>query len=184
MRSCLATAIGLLSTPAWGQAVTFADLDGLVIETTIIRDQTVRRERSQFLTENTVTWKIVIGPGNAIENTTAQASHTARGDHKSRPRTNSYVLGTTRDEASQGGGSAVWEFKDGTLTYMRTFSQGAYRADVSFSRGATGLTCTVTDAFLRENRDGAIVMESPIDGSVVTVIRSNPVSSDCRVLKP
>jgi hypothetical protein len=106
--------------------VTFADLEGFTIEANIVRDQVVRREGSQFLTENDVKWRLVIGPGDAIENTVSQTSHTARGEHKSRPRTGSYVLGVARDEWSQGGGTAVWEFNDGTLTYTRTFTQGAY----------------------------------------------------------
>jgi hypothetical protein len=181
--SSLAGAIGLLSAPAWSQAVTFADLDGFVIEANIIRDQVVRREGSQFLTENNVRWRVVIGPGDAIENTASQTSHTVRGEHKSRPRTNAYVLGVEREEPSQGGGIAVWEFNDGTLTYMRTFSQGAYRADFAIARDAAGLTCTVTDSFGREDGRGALVMESVIDGSEVTIIRTQPVSSNCRVVK-
>jgi hypothetical protein len=180
--ACLAAVATALATGAWGQAVTFADLDGLAIETSIVRDQVVRREGSQFLTENDVRWQLVIGPGDAIENTQSQTSHTARGDHKSRPRTVSYVLGKEHEEWSQGGGTAVWEFKNGTLTYMRTFKQGAYRADVVFSRGADGLTCTVTDSFAREGGQGALVMQSLIDGSEVTIISTNLVSSSCRVV--
>ena len=169
---------------AWGRDVSFADLDGLAIEAEIVRDQLVRREGSQFLTENTVTWKVVAGPGGAIEYTTFQASRTARRDHTSRPRTSSSVLGTPRETQTQGGGMAVWEFKEGTLTFMRTFKEGAYRADFAIARGADGLTCTITDTFLREEGRGGLVMESVIDGSEVTILRSTAVSSSCRVAKP
>jgi hypothetical protein len=180
----LALVIGLAAVPAWAQAVTFAELEGLTIEANIVRDQVVRREGSQFLTENDVRWKVVIGPGGAIENTLSQTSHTARGEHKSRPRTVSYVLGKEHQEWSQGGGTAVWEFTDGTLTYMRTFSQGAYRADVAVSRGPAGLICSITDSFGREDGRGALVMQSVIDGSEVTILSSHLVSSTCRVIKP
>ena len=183
-RACLAAATTALATSAWGQGVTFAELDGLVIEANIVRDQIVRREGSQFLTENDVRWKVVIGPGDAIENTMSQTSHTARGEHKSRPRTVSYVLGKEHQEWSQGGGTAAWEFNAGTLTYMRTFSEGAYRADVAFSRGPAGLTCSITDTFGREGGHGALVMQSVIDGSEVTILSSRLVSSNCRVAKP
>jgi hypothetical protein len=179
----LAAMATMTATPARGQGVTFADLDGLVIEADIVRDQVVRREGWEFLTENTVRWKVVIGPGDAIENTVSQTSQTARGDHKSRPMTNSYILGTARELKTQGGGTGAWEFADGTLSFMRTFRQGAYRASFAFSRGAGGLTCTVTDSFGREGGRGAIVMESVIDGSEVTIIRSKLLSTNCRVVK-
>ena len=172
------------AAPARAQAVTFADLNGLTIEATIVRDQVVRREGWKFTTENTVHWKVVIGPGDAIENTVSQTSVTSRGDHKAKPVTNAYVLGTEQELKSQGGGTGLWEFADGTLTYMRTFRQGAYRASVAFARGADGLTCTFTDTLAREGARGDIVMESMIDGSEVTVLRSKLLSTNCRVVKP
>ena len=179
----LAAIATMAAAPARGQDVTFSDLDGLVIEADIVRDQVVRREGWEFVTENTVRWKVVIGPGDAIENTVSQTSQTSRGDHKSRPMTNSYILGAAREVKTQGGGTGAWEFADGTLSFTRTFKQGGYRASFAFARGAGGLTCTVSDTFGREDGRGAIVMESVIDGSEVTIIRSKLLSTNCRVVK-
>src|SRR5262245_61756226 len=181
--ACWLLPISLTATSAWGQGqVTFADLDGHAVEADVVREQVVRRRDSRFHTENTVRWKLVIG-GNAIVSTVSQTSLTPRGKQVGPPIGNSYVLGTPPDVRAQGSGTGLWEFNDGTLMFMRTYQQGAYRISFAFARGPSGLTCTVADVLGREGAGGDIVMQSLIDDSIVTILSSKLVTTSCRVMK-
>jgi adenine deaminase len=100
----LALVLGLVVTSAGADHVAFTDLEGHVINATIVRNQVVRREGRQASIQVNQQWKIVIGPGESIETTVASTVQTPRGQRKSKPRTGTLILGETQPIRSQGGG--------------------------------------------------------------------------------
>jgi hypothetical protein len=179
----LALALGLIATPAWSQPVTFADLQGATIEATIVSHQVRRRDGQILSGESRQTWRTVIGPGDAIQSTTSTTASSERGTRTSAPRTGSFTLGKPRPVSDLGGGHAVWAFTNGTLNYLRTYKgAGGYKRTFTFSRGASGIACTIRTAFARETGVGRIDMESPF-GDRVEILSSKQVSSSCRVSK-
>jgi carbohydrate-selective porin OprB len=165
-----------------GQPITLADLQWSEVHMKIARDQVVRREGRQFPVRVNMDLKLAIG-FEGIEQTFTSTAHGPRGTRQSQPMIGSFIVNRVRDVRSLGGGRAVWQFADGTLTFMRTYKQGAYRRTVAFTRGAQGLTCTVSESFARENGTGSIELNSLMDGRPTTIVRWKPVSSSCRVAK-
>ena len=96
-------------------------------------------------------------------------------------QTNLIKLERTRELGSMGGGHGVVVFGDGTLTFLRTLKGGALKRDVAFTRGAQGLACIATEAFVRESGVGAIFFDSSIDGVPMIVVSAKQISSTCRV---
>ncbi|MET0631483.1 MAG: hypothetical protein ABWY47_17655 [Xanthobacteraceae bacterium] len=170
-----------ISAPAWGQAVTFAELDGSLIEAHIVRQQVIRREAKEFPVRIENNLQLVIGPGDKIQQTVTATSHTPRGIKRGETRTSLHTLERPREVRSQGGGNALYVFLDGTLTFLRTYKGGAYRRAFAFGRGKEGLTCAVTEAFAREDGVGAISLDSFVDGVPTIVVSSKPLSSSCRI---
>jgi hypothetical protein len=192
---CLAT----MSSLAWAQAevkppqteqeagaVTFADLDGFVLEARVILRQVIRRGGSQFPVRAWNDTKLAFGPGARIDVTLTITSHHPRGVSKGRPRTFSASLERAGkvETANMGEGYGVWVFGDGMLTSLRTYTKGAFRRDIAFARSSEGITCRITEGFAREQGTGAVVFNSPIDGAPVTIVSSEQVSSTCRVTRP
>lgn len=180
----LAVAMTLVSLPAWGQTVTFADLDGLAIEANVVREQVLRRDGPQFPIRAYVDWKIVIGPKDTVQFTYDTTVETPVGRQKNPRLSGSPALGQMRQTGALGGGQSRWQFEDGTLQFMRTFQRGAFKTDFAFSRSAEGFACTVNEVFAREGGTGIIVWLSPIDGKATTLVSGKQASSTCRVSKP
>jgi hypothetical protein len=179
----LALAIGLSLTPAWGQAVTFADLEGLVIEAEIVREQVNRRDGRTFPVRVQQTWTVAIGGEGTIKSTVQAEARGPRRTRETEPLSASHKLDQPREVMSQGGGEAVWTFADGVLTYIRTYPSGARRLGFSFARGPDGLTCTASFAFARENGTGAIRLDSRFSGRDTTIVSAKQLSSKCRVAR-
>jgi hypothetical protein len=171
----------LLSAPASSQAVTFAELDGALVETLVVHQQVIRREGREFPVRLESDLTLLIGPGDQIQRTWTPTSHTPRGKIQGKPQTNLIKLERTRELGSLGGGHGVVVFSDGTLTFLRTLKGGALKRDVAFARGAEALTCTATEAFVRESGVGAIFFDSSIDGVPMIVVSAKQLSSTCRV---
>ena len=182
-RRWLIVAIALSSTPAWGQSVTFAELEGLVIEAEIVREQVNRREGRTFPVKVQQNWTVTIEPERTIK---AAVNVTARGARRTRetePLSSVSTLDQPRKVASQGGGEAVWTFTDGVLAFIRTYPSGARRIGFSFARAPDGLTCTASFAFARENGTGAIRLDSRFSGRDTTIVSAKQLSSSCRVAR-
>jgi hypothetical protein len=175
-----ALCLGAQSAPISAQAVNWSDLDGVVVDAEIHRDQRTGRHGLTASVAIHQTWRISIAADKSLEFT---VTTTARGPGApGRPLTNSgtATLDEPRQVPSFGGGTTVWEFADGTLTFFRTFRSGAYRAHFAFVRAPSGLACSVSEAFARENGTGEIRMQ-PDSGGEITIISSKLLASSCKV---
>lgn len=172
------------SQPATGAAVTFADLDGVTIETRVVTDQVVQRQGREFQVQFQEDLKLVIGPGDLIDGTFNPTSYTLRGVKKGKVITFLTKLDRMGETNSSGGGTTIWKFRDGTLTFLRTFKEGALKRTIVFVRSAEGLTCTANLSLARENGVGSLSMNSAIDDVPLKIISAKQMSSTCRVTKP
>jgi hypothetical protein len=175
--------LGASSIPASSEAVTFADLAGMLIDADIHRSQDVRRDGKSFSIQAHQNWKIAVGADRTIDLTVNTTVNGPRGTQKAPPNAGRFTLDESRSVQSRGGGQGAWSFADGTLSFIRTFPSGAYRAHFEFSRSDAGITCKVTEAFAREVGANAITLESPFGGQV-TIINSNQLSSTCQTKSP
>ena len=160
-----------------------SDLEGLVIEADIHREQEVRRQGGTRLVRIHQNWKLSVDADKTLEftlNTTSRGP--GGGTRTAEPNFGSFKLDESREVTSRGGGEAVWKFADGTLTFIRTLPSGAFRVNYAFTRGPSGLTCTVTDAYARENGIGEIRMTSAFGGEV-TIISTKQLPSTCKVTR-
>jgi hypothetical protein len=172
----------VVATSARAGSVTLADLDGAVIETSVVYDRTGRwgnRVVSGTLRDDR---KIAVGPGESLQNTIV---HTMSGPSGTsvRQESGSYAINKPRQTQSLGGGEAVWVFENGTLTLLRTYRSGGYKTEIVFTRGATGIVCKVRAPFARENGTGSIEMTSAVNGQSWQVISARQISSSCCVTK-
>jgi len=168
------------SAPILAQAVNWSDLEGVVVDADIHRDQRTGRLGLSASVTVQQAWKILIAADKSLEFT---VTTTARGPGApGKPLSNSgkVTLDEKREVPTYGGGMTVWEFVDGTLTFFRTFRSGAYRAHFAFVRSPSGLACNASEAFARENGTGDIRMQ-PDSGSEITIISSKLLASSCKV---
>ena len=127
-------------------------------------------------------------PGGRLANqraarTNDQVQFPRHGAHAARDKT-SPTRGTTvkLDEPwSTDNGEAVWQFKDGDLTFVRSHQTGAVRTIVSLKLDGQKLTCATSTVFAREQGKNGLVLTSPIDGAPVTILSWKQVSSTCEV---
>ena len=181
-RTLLALAIGVAATPAWSEAVTFADLDGLAVEAHIVREQTNQRDGRTFPVKVETDWALAIGPEQAITVTARTTAHARRKTRRDGPHTGVFRLDQPRPLGSEGDDGAL-TFADGTLTFIRTYRSGARRLTIRFARTDGGLTCTADFAFARESGSGPVRRESRHTGREVAILAARQVSSTCRVVK-
>jgi hypothetical protein len=174
----------ICSLCARAEDLQYSDLAGMSIEANIHRDQTVRADGHTFPVKIHQRWRFVLKSDKSIDLTTESTNRGPRGTRKAPTSFGTFVLGEPRHIGSRGGGEAVWNFSDGTLTFIRTYRVGAYRANFSFTRGPAGISCSVREALAREDGKGPVQMVSPFGaGQVVTILNSKQVSSDCTVKK-
>jgi hypothetical protein len=171
----------VLPTPAWAQTVTLPELQGAIIESTVVHHALVSRKGEAVQQQVEVYVKLLIGPDGRIEDTRAKTSRTSGGQiRQGRSVTSSAILEQPRYVNSLGGGHFVWIFNDGTFTSLRTFATGAYKRDIVISRTAKGFTCTSQESYARE--EGINTVEHTSDSGVaMTVLNSKQVSSVCKV---
>jgi hypothetical protein len=170
------------SAPAWGQAVTLADLDGATIETSVGYRNTARWRGQLVSTRSRSDRKILIGPG---ETGRVEWSMTSQGPHGTRttaPTSFSFTLGQAREIASMGGGHSVWIFNDGIITNLRTYQVGGYKLSITFAHKDGHLTCATQELHAREMGAGNIRRESAFGGDW-EIISAKQVSSSCKVRK-
>jgi hypothetical protein len=172
--------------PAADGPVTFAELEGSIIEAKVVRQQVVQRDGHTFPTRFESNLKIVVGSADKFEVTWSSVSHTPRGVFHGKTLSRSMTLNQAKETNPNnlGGGHGVWMFDDGRLTNLRTYKvDGAFKRDISFTRTAGGFACTANEAFAREEGGGALVMNSAVDDAPVTIISWKQVSSTCHVSK-
>ena len=172
-----------LSVRAFAEPVTFADLAGLSVEADVHRIQDIRRDGRSASIKGHQNWKISINADKTIDVTVNTTFVGPQGKRTAPPNTGRFTLDESQEMRSRGGGQGAWNFADGTLSFIRTFPSGAYRAHFEFARSETGITCSVTEAFAREGGTRNITVESPFGGQV-TIINSKQMSSVCRTKSP
>jgi hypothetical protein len=186
-------AMAVLVGPVWGQggdqanvnppspssqAVTLTDIDGAKVHTKLVTEMLARRQGREGPVTQDADWQINVLPEQRISFSFRATAHTPRGTRAGPVRGTTVKL----DEPwSTDNGEAVWQFKDGDLTFVRSFRGGAVRTIVSFKRDGQKLTCTTTTVFAREKGNNGLVLNSPIDGAPVTILSWKPVSSTCDV---
>lgn len=183
-----------LSTASWAQSeatrpqasgpVTIGEFVGAVVTARIIQEQVIRRDGNQFPVRQQADLHLVVRSNTKIERQIYQTSYSPRGVRKANSGKLSFTLEQPTEPKFLGSGHAVWFFDKETLTNLRVYKGGAFKREILFARGASGLTCTVTDAFLREDGVGSIELRSAVDGTPVKLISSKQVSSSCQVTKP
>jgi hypothetical protein len=171
----------LLAAPAWGQAVTLADLDGAFVELKLKSQVEGRRNGKPFTSQPEADWKIVLGPGNTGFSTSTTITQGEQGTRVSDPRRGSFTLGRPGPISSLGGGYYLWTFENGTLTFLRTYKAGGQKTHVSFTRSDGGLACTVQSSYAREVGIESGKQDSAYGGEIeITGVK--PLASTCRVV--
>jgi hypothetical protein len=198
--SSLMSALLLLLGPAWSeetatdraataptmtdQAVTFSELEGAVVDVQVISQRVVRREEREFPVRFQNDLKIIIGPGAKIDGTLTPTTNGPRGERQGKSRTFSTTLNKLAEIVGSGGGVGAWTFAgDGTLIFLRTYKEGAFRRTIAFTRSTEGFSCAANESLARENGVGGLALNSAIDDSSVTIVRYEQISSSCRVTK-
>jgi hypothetical protein len=178
----IAASICACST-AWGQSVTFDELQGLVIQSATFVDMLISREgrKADVKVEHDMT--ITIGPGDELYVVNNNTAYTPRGVRKGPPLANSFTVGHLRETRSRGGGDGLWTFVDGALIYLRTYKGGASRNTYTFIREAGGLACTANLNFVSEQGVNGIVLNSAVDGLPMVILNARQLSSSCRISK-
>ena len=174
-----------LSEPAFAQSrgsVTLAELQGAAIEMKFEREQMVKREGNEYPVRIEVDLKVVLGPGDRIKWVLGNTIHTPNGVQKPEPATFSSRLEKPEQTNSFGTGHGVWVFSEGVLTTLRTLPTGAFKREISFTRGPKGLECTAKEGVAREDGTGGVIMTAP-DGRPVTIVSERLASSSCRIRK-
>jgi hypothetical protein len=170
--------------PATNKAVTFAELEGLIVDTKIVRQQVIRRTGRTFPVRVESILKMIIGSDGKFDTTWHTVNDTPRGVFQGKTLSSSGTVNQDAKESPKenlGGGVGVWSFSDGTLTYLRTYKvAGTFKRDISFSRAAEGFVCTANEAF----GSGPVVFNSPVDDVPITIVSWKQLSSTCRVSKP
>lgn len=173
-----------LPAAAEAQTVTYAELEGAVVQASVTYHQVRRSDGEDVSGLVRQDWRFVIGSGERIQYESTITAFFRRGSRSSTPETGTARLGRPGQTAQHGGGDGVWVFANGTLTFLRTYrGEGGYKRSIHFSRSPSGYSCTIKTAFARENGRGAIRFTSPVDGGRVEMLSAKTVSSSCRVAK-
>src|SRR5436190_14585631 len=137
--------LGLLSVPAWAQAVTAADLVGIVMKVSVTNDRVIRREGQEFLNKYQTDWTINFVSDNTIRPFFIGTDYNPRSISKSPVEGGRLVvLGQQTETRSRGGGQLIWAFDAGALTYLRTYEAGAMKATFPVSRRGADFSCTAS----------------------------------------
>ena len=164
--------------PALSQPITITDLDGWLIEAMVTREQVHRtKDRKSTITVDQ-SWSLEIGPGRQIKSTSRPQ---VRGRPETPASTGTFRLDEAREVSNFGGGMGRWTLEEGTLTFTRTYVQGAFRAQFALTRKDQGFNCSAKDFFAREGGTGDITFWSATAGTMTTVLSWRQVSDTCRV---
>jgi len=166
--------------PALAQSITITDLDGWLIEATVTREQVHRTKNRDSTITVDQTWSLELGPGLQIKSTSRPQ---VRGRPQAPAGTGIFRLNEAREVGDRGGGMARWTLEEGTLTFTRTYVQGAFRAQFALTRKDRGFDCSAKSFFAREGGTGDVTFWSPVAGTMTTVLSWRHVSDTCRVSK-
>jgi len=162
------------------QAVTLKDLESVRIHAKLVTEMLTQREGRQGPATQETDWQIYMEPEGRVSFSFRPTTRTARGTRAGQIRATTAKL----DEPwYTENGQAVWQFKDGELTFVRSYKDGAIRIIISLKQDGQNLACTATSAYAREQGKRGLVLNSPIDGVPVTILNWKQVSSSCQVTR-
>jgi hypothetical protein len=175
----------LLSTTAWSQAVTLADLQGAVISVSSIHQEKIIRNGQQMSVELRTTGTVRVSADKSI---TSQFQSTSTNQSNGRTRSGpTNANSSTLDKPSTGsqGGELVWTFVNSSLVRLRVFTGGAggQKMTISFRRTGNGLACSFSMPMAREVGVGQIHKGSAIDNVPIDILEFRQVGSSCQVTK-
>lgn len=174
----------LFPATAFAQAITPADLEDHVVETSVTLDRHLQMKGREVPNRLDMRLRVTFLRDNAIDFHMTSTSHTPRGSRDGPVFNGHVVLGKVYDARSNDGGKAAWYFDHGVLTSVRTFGDaGGFKRTISFSRNAKGLNCTVSASYFHEDGVGRVATRSVIDNTPLTILNSKQVSSSCKVAK-
>ncbi len=163
------------ATPSYSQAVTWAELQGAVIQSAsnfIILSRHNGVDRRGPVRGS---WTITVGPGQSITGTLTR-------ENSAGIKTNSATFALGRPQAFADG-TTVWFFENGVLTNLRTFQAGGIKVIYAFSRSARGLTCSVRAPFVREDGIATIKRDAIGGTGNAEILDIKTVSSTCRIAR-
>lgn len=164
--------------------VTLAELEGVVIEIKVVRQQVLHAKGKTYPNRFHLGVIVTVGGDEDLSVRADVVNHTPTGEHKSKPETIAVKLQKPGAAQMFGSGTGMWLFNEGKLTYLRTFQNGAYKRDVTIKRTAQQLTCEVKEGFAREEGKPNIMWNSSHDGSLIKLVSDELVSATCAIRKP
>jgi hypothetical protein len=171
---------GVTDTKSSLQTVAFKDIEGAKIHAKLATEMLARREGRQAPVTQETDWQIYVEPEGKISFSFRPTTRTPRGTRAGQIRATSAKL----DEPwYTENGQAVWQFKDGELTFVRSYKEGAVRTIIALKQDLKNLTCSATSSYARERGKGDLVLNSPIDGVPVTILSWKQVSSSCQITR-
>jgi hypothetical protein len=126
-------------------------------------------------------WNVTVEAGGKISWNYGPTIRTRRGAQRGTKIASTSDL----DQASHtANGDAMWQFSDGALTFLRSYRDGAIRVVIAFGQDGPNLTCNASNVSARERDKQDLTINSPIDGTPVTIFSWKQVSSNCYVTSP
>jgi hypothetical protein len=166
------------------QAVTFADLQGTVIEVSAVHQQHIKRDGKDRRRELRTEGLVKIWPGDMISATFTNTNVRNGGMRAGEPRSGTFTLGKPR--TTQNGDDVVWQFSDNSLIRLRAYGKdgaGGSKQIITFQREPDGLHCNFSMDLAREDDTGPVRTRSRVENVPVQILESKQVSSTCRVVK-
>jgi hypothetical protein len=185
-RLSLIIGLGVSAPSAWAeQPLTAADLIGTVMTLSVTNDRTMRRDGRQYPDKYQTDWTIEFVSQDTIRPTFVGTAYGPRSTYKTPVEGGGLIpLGVSKETPSRGGGTFLWRFEAGVLTFLRTYEAGAMKATFAVTRTDAGFTCTANVSWPRETGVPTIVMRSFVDDSKVEIISAKQSASSCTISKP
>jgi hypothetical protein len=160
-------------------ALSLQQLEGASIHANVVTEMlTQRGDGRQDPATLEDDWNLTVEPGGNISWSYVPTTRSGQGTQKGVKIANKSAL----DQASHtANGDAMWQFSDGELTFLQSYPGGAIKVAIGFRQDGPNLTCTASNLFAHERDKKDLILNSPIDGTPVTIFSWKQVSSNCDV---
>jgi hypothetical protein len=185
-RSLFVIALGVSAPSAWAeQPLTAADLIGTVMTLSVTNDRTVRGNGRQYPDKYQTDWTIKFVSEDTIRPAFVGTSYGPRATAKTPVEGGGPIrLGVSIETPSRGGGTFLWRFDAGVLTFLRTYEVGAMKATFAVTRTDAGFACTANVSWAKETGMPTIVLRSYVGNSKFEIISAKQSASSCTISKP
>jgi len=164
------------------QEITLADLEGLVIDATVVMLRDVETNVSKGQQRATHVWQFRFSAGGEVQySQSITIVKLAKNESDTRGHRAKSVIGKPHEFRD---GQAVLVFEDGKLSLLRTQAEGGGLVEISLLRASSGIGCKFTQAMARENGTGSLATTSTNFGvKWVKFLNSREVSNSCRATR-